>query len=364
MKIYSVFISHSSKDSAIANQICGYLEGNGVKCWIAPRDITPGAAYPSEITRGIKLCDVFLIVLTEQSVHSPHVNTETDIAFNAGKTIIPFFADKVSLGNSMSYYLARKQWILGYEDYDKSMMLLLDTLKTKQGKEYVMDNTDEEGPRQSQPPTPPLLSPNRNTGIKNDKPKFSAVYKNKGCLISITLCLAVVLVFPFMFNQHSESPSPDCSSPSEDTEIEMIPDKTNSNENVNIHENQIEDIIFSETTIDNQLTEASWQILNKHKQLSIKAILSKIGNLTNTHCSLYIYKRSVEGVIENNNGQHIGYFEGLISSANGTSFNITGDLFIKKNDGSYDYVQHKLSAMIKCSEQISDALIHEMTNDD
>lgn len=120
-----VFISHSSHDTKYANNICAVLESHGVKCWIAPRDIKPGEAYPSEITRGIKDSTTFLVILTKDSINSPHVNTETDIAFNNDKQIVPFFIDKVELDDSMSYYLARKQWILGYENYSEAIESLL-----------------------------------------------------------------------------------------------------------------------------------------------------------------------------------------------------------------------------------------------
>ena len=36
-----VFISHSSEDTAIADAICQRLETDGIKCWMASRDIKP-----------------------------------------------------------------------------------------------------------------------------------------------------------------------------------------------------------------------------------------------------------------------------------------------------------------------------------
>ncbi|MDR0948902.1 MAG: toll/interleukin-1 receptor domain-containing protein, partial [Lachnospiraceae bacterium] len=42
---YDVFISHSSVDKSIANAICHTLEANGMRCWIAPRDIPAGTNY-------------------------------------------------------------------------------------------------------------------------------------------------------------------------------------------------------------------------------------------------------------------------------------------------------------------------------
>jgi len=48
---HDVFISHSSVDKNAADAICHALEQSGVKCWIAPRDIQPGANYGGEIIR-------------------------------------------------------------------------------------------------------------------------------------------------------------------------------------------------------------------------------------------------------------------------------------------------------------------------
>jgi hypothetical protein len=39
---YDAFISTAQEDKPTADAACAMLEANGVKCWIAPRDITPG----------------------------------------------------------------------------------------------------------------------------------------------------------------------------------------------------------------------------------------------------------------------------------------------------------------------------------
>jgi TIR domain len=48
-----VFISYASPDSAVADAACESLERAGVTCWIAPRDVTPGAFYADEIVHAI-----------------------------------------------------------------------------------------------------------------------------------------------------------------------------------------------------------------------------------------------------------------------------------------------------------------------
>ena len=39
---HDVFISYSTADKTAADAVCAILEGNGVRCWIAPRDIMRG----------------------------------------------------------------------------------------------------------------------------------------------------------------------------------------------------------------------------------------------------------------------------------------------------------------------------------
>jgi hypothetical protein len=50
---HDVFISHSSKDKLAADAACAVLEGEGIRCWIAPRDITPGAEWSASIIDAI-----------------------------------------------------------------------------------------------------------------------------------------------------------------------------------------------------------------------------------------------------------------------------------------------------------------------
>jgi hypothetical protein len=44
-----VFLSHSSADKATAQAVLEGLEGRGIRCWIAPRDIAAGSEYGQEI---------------------------------------------------------------------------------------------------------------------------------------------------------------------------------------------------------------------------------------------------------------------------------------------------------------------------
>src|SRR5579884_2349304 len=40
-----VFISYATPDQEAADRLCRLLEEQGIGCWIAPRDVTPGGEY-------------------------------------------------------------------------------------------------------------------------------------------------------------------------------------------------------------------------------------------------------------------------------------------------------------------------------
>jgi hypothetical protein len=73
---HDVFISYSSKDKPIADAICATMEQNGVRCWIAPRDIQPGADWGESIIHAIAGSRVMVLVLSHFSNASQQVKRE------------------------------------------------------------------------------------------------------------------------------------------------------------------------------------------------------------------------------------------------------------------------------------------------
>ena len=116
---HEVFISYSSKDSIVAQEICEELERAGVKCWIAPRDIPMGAKYASVISQAVKLCRAVVLVFSEQSAESPWVASEINIALDNRKQIFPYKIDTVKLDDYDEFYmyLNNRHWIESYPDY-------------------------------------------------------------------------------------------------------------------------------------------------------------------------------------------------------------------------------------------------------
>jgi hypothetical protein len=108
---HDVFISYSSKDKPIADAICAHLEGAGVRCWIAPRDIAPGDDWPAAISKAIAHSRVMVLVFSASSNSSEDVSRELFLAANSKLVIIPFKIENIEPEPGKQYYLARTHWL-------------------------------------------------------------------------------------------------------------------------------------------------------------------------------------------------------------------------------------------------------------
>jgi len=108
---HDVFISYSSKNKNVADAIVGDFEQHGIKCWYAPRDILPGQKWVAAIREGLNASSVFILIYTEESNASRQVMNEVALAFNAGKTIVPFRLTEGEMNDELEYYLSRVHWL-------------------------------------------------------------------------------------------------------------------------------------------------------------------------------------------------------------------------------------------------------------
>ena len=107
------FISYSSHDRIIADNLCAKLEAAGVKVWYAPRNIH-SADYASAIVNAITQCTDFIVIVSKSSLQSQHVLNEIDLAFqemNRSIRLIPLRIDEEEMGPAFRYYLSRQHWM-------------------------------------------------------------------------------------------------------------------------------------------------------------------------------------------------------------------------------------------------------------
>ena len=116
---HDVFISYSSKNSDTAKAVCHVLEENKIKCWMAPRDIMPGADYADCIDQAITDCKLFILIFSGPSQESKWVKGELNVAFDTNKLILPFRVENVSLHGAMRVILNDKHWLEAYPNPEK-----------------------------------------------------------------------------------------------------------------------------------------------------------------------------------------------------------------------------------------------------
>ena len=108
---HDVFISYSSNDKAVADAVCAGLEAARVRCWVAPRDVPPGAEWAASIVDALKSSRVMVLVYSRNSHKSEQVHRELTVAADAGVVIVPLKIDDTTLDGLMEYYLANKHWL-------------------------------------------------------------------------------------------------------------------------------------------------------------------------------------------------------------------------------------------------------------
>ena len=80
IQYYSLFLSHSHHDQAIAKRLYNDLQNQGVRCWFAPHDLRPGTPIVRGIEEAIHLHEKLLLILSDHAVNSPWVQQEVEAA--------------------------------------------------------------------------------------------------------------------------------------------------------------------------------------------------------------------------------------------------------------------------------------------
>jgi len=85
----SLFISYSRKDIDFARKLTEAFKGQDLDFWIDWEGIPPTVDWWKEIQKGIEEADIFLFLISPDSVKSKVCNQEIDHAVINGKRLIP-----------------------------------------------------------------------------------------------------------------------------------------------------------------------------------------------------------------------------------------------------------------------------------
>jgi hypothetical protein len=114
-----VFISHAHKDGEIAGAVCRKLESNGLKCWIAPRDIAAGEDWTKAIRNAIEASRVMVLVFSENANAASHIEREIANAFYTRRIIVPFRMTKALPRRELLFYIGDAQWTDSHDPPDE-----------------------------------------------------------------------------------------------------------------------------------------------------------------------------------------------------------------------------------------------------
>ncbi|MBX9778598.1 MAG: toll/interleukin-1 receptor domain-containing protein [Xanthobacteraceae bacterium] len=125
----TIFISHSSKDLAVAQTICAALESRGLKCWIAGRDVGAGDNFQEAIVTAIRTAKVMVLVFSDNANNSTEIKKELALASQNKVAVIPARVEDVVPAAALAYELATRQWINLFNDWESEIETLCDRIK-------------------------------------------------------------------------------------------------------------------------------------------------------------------------------------------------------------------------------------------
>lgn len=106
------FISYSTKNQAYADAMRELFRKHGIDTWMAPYDIPVGSKYAAVITKAIRDCACFVLMLSNDAQKSDAVDSEVELAvLTYKKSIITIELEKVELNDSFTFYVHNRQII-------------------------------------------------------------------------------------------------------------------------------------------------------------------------------------------------------------------------------------------------------------
>lgn len=108
---HDVFISYSSMDKITADAVCATLESHGIRCWIAPRDVTPSMEYGECIINAIEQTRIMVLVFTANADASTAVRSEVERAVHHSVAILPFRVENVTPGKALEFFIGNVHWL-------------------------------------------------------------------------------------------------------------------------------------------------------------------------------------------------------------------------------------------------------------
>jgi hypothetical protein len=127
---HDVYVSYSHVDKAAADAACATLERAGIRCWIAPRDITPGDEWSAAIIKAIDQCRAMVLIFSQNANNSRQIRREVERAITVGIPLVPVRIEDVVPTESLAYFMGTVHWLDAMTPpFENHLVKLADSLK-------------------------------------------------------------------------------------------------------------------------------------------------------------------------------------------------------------------------------------------
>ena len=106
---HAVFVSHSAKDAEVAQAIVARLEAESIACWVAPRDVIPGADWGESIIDAIESSRIMVLVFSRDANASRQIKREVERADGKSLYTIPCRIDDTEPTKALAYFISTAQ---------------------------------------------------------------------------------------------------------------------------------------------------------------------------------------------------------------------------------------------------------------
>ena len=106
-----LFLSHVTEDREAARRLRQALVSEGYRVFMAPDDVRGSTPWQQQIADAVSTCDVLVVLISEQSTASEHVQREVSLAISQNRPILPVRLEQVELSGSLAYLLQLSQWL-------------------------------------------------------------------------------------------------------------------------------------------------------------------------------------------------------------------------------------------------------------
>lgn len=121
------FLSYSRANKEFALRLAKELKSEGFPVWLDQLDIPLGARWDVEVEKALIECEIFMIIITKDSISSENVLDEIGYAIDSGKRFLPVLLEKCNI----PLRLRRFQYVdFTSKSFDEGVETAKDLLRT------------------------------------------------------------------------------------------------------------------------------------------------------------------------------------------------------------------------------------------